>query len=37
MDDKDKKFTSIADMLEYVVVECITWLAELDLKGTFDG
>ena len=37
MDDKDKKFTSIADMLEYVVVECIAWLAELELKGKLDG
>ena len=36
MDNKDKKFTSIADMLEYVIVECIAWLAELELKGTFD-
>lgn len=32
-----REFTSTADMLEYVVVECITWLAELELKGKLDG
>ena len=37
MDDKDKKFTSIADMLEYVVVECYAWIATLELKGKLDG
>ena len=34
---KIKKFTSIADMLEYVIVECIAWLAKLGLEGKLDG
>ena len=32
-----REFKSIPELLDYVVVECITWLAELELKGKFDG
>lgn len=32
-----REFKSIPELLDYVVVECITWLAELELKGNFDG